>query len=155
MKIVWAHPTTGKTTAKKKGKYIIDFDSDYKPVLREYIELQHNTTAKELKETNREEYDRILLHFWDEAVAKSKYWKQPLFVSDMIILRERRYHLDLVITMDKETFMKRAVERGDDENMCITWKKNIDKAVKDVSLFVPVISTDNYIVTLLTLLVEQ
>jgi len=132
-KIIWGHPGIGKTFLRESRNDIIDFDTDYKSKINTKYNLEKGyKPLNKWRETNSELWNKEIRDLWKQAVLESKETNKTLVVSDMIILREFEKDLDKVVTISKETFIKRAKQRNDYfENTTENWKNNIDKTIKE------------------------
>jgi alkylated DNA repair dioxygenase AlkB len=153
-KIIWGHPGLGKTTFRKQNPdKVLDFDTDFKPVIAEILGLpvdEQNSVGlnKWRKENGDEEFNKVMRKVWAIAKNMAKEENKILVVSDMIFLRENASDFDKVITTSKEAFVKRATERGDDAKSLESWKSSIDKTIAGIDQS-KVISTDKYLSDLL------
>ena len=158
-KIIWGHPALGKTTFREQNPdKVLDFDTDFKPKVAEALGLpKDKQNSKGLNEwrndSNTSEYKDAMRRFWKEAVAEAKKTGKMLVVSDMMFLTENPQDFDKVVTTDKETFIKRATQRGDTAEELESWKANIDKALASVNKN-KIISTDKYFSELVDLKVQ-
>ena len=148
-KIIWGHPGLGKTTFKEQNPdKVLDFDTDFKPKVAQLLGLPKNKqNSKGLNEwrndSNETAFKSAMRQVWQEALAEAKKTGKMLVVSDMMFLRENANDFDKIITTDKETFTKRASERGDDVSKLESWKSKIDKTIAKIDQS-KVISTNKY-----------
>ena len=138
-RIIWGHPGIGKTTYRNKNaSTVLDFDTDYKPLVAKKLGLPvQEQNSKGLNawrnSSNEEEFKKVMREVWKEAVNESKSSGKRLVVSDMMFLRENENDFDKIITTSKDTFIKRAVARGDNSEGLSSWKANIDKVIANVT----------------------
>jgi len=157
-KIIWAHPGLGKTTFRNaNSENVLDFDTDFKPEVAKRLGLpegQRDSVSlnawRNKNKTNEKKFETIMQEVWQEAVQQSRKTGKMLLVSDMMFLRENTNDFDKIITTDKETFTKRASERGDDVSNLESWKSNIDKTIAKIDQS-KVVSTSKYFSELATL----
>lgn len=138
-RIIWGHPGIGKTTYRdKNASTVLDFDTDFKPLVAKKLGLPvQEQNSKGLNawrnSSNEEEFKKVMREVWKEAVNESKSSGKRLVVSDMMFLRENENDFDKIITTSKDTFIKRAVARGDNSEGLSSWKANIDKVIANVT----------------------
>lgn len=148
-KIIWGHPGLGKTTFKEKNSdKVLDFDTDFKPIIAKKLGLpveEQNSIGlnKWRKENGDEEFNKLMRSTWATAKDIAKKENKILVVSDMIFLRENASDFDKVITTSKETFVKRATERGDNIENLKSWKEKIDATISSMNQS-KVVTTDKY-----------
>jgi hypothetical protein len=148
-KIIWGHPGLGKTTFREQNpNKVLDFDTDFKPKVAKLLGLpKDKQNSKGLNEwrndSNETAFETAMRQVWKEAVAEAKKTGKMLVVSDMMFLRENAKDFDKIITLDKETFIKRTTERGDDVTKLESWKSSIDKTIAALDQN-KVISTGKY-----------
>jgi hypothetical protein len=148
-KIIWGHPGLGKTTFREQNpNKVLDFDTDFKPKVAKLLGLpKDKQNSKGLNEwrndLNETAFETAMRQVWKEAVAEAKKTGKMLVVSDMMFLRENAKDFDKIITLDKETFIKRTTERGDDVTKLESWKSSIDKTIAALDQN-KVISTGKY-----------
>jgi hypothetical protein len=148
-KIIWGHPGLGKTTFRKQNSdKVLDFDTDFKPYIAKQLGLpvdEQNSIGlnKWRKENGDEEFNKLMRSVWTIAKNMAKKENKILIVSDMIFLRENAADFDKVITTDKDTFVKRAVQRGDNAENLESWKAKLDATISNIQQS-KVITTDKY-----------
>lgn len=157
-KIIWAHPGLGKTTFRNANpENVLDFDTDFKPEVAKQLGLPEgqrdsvslNAWRKKSK-ANEQKFETVMKKVWQEAVQQSRKTGKMLLVSDMMFLRENANDFDKIITTDRETFNKRASQRGDDVSKLESWKSNIDKTIAGIDQS-KVVSTNKYFAELAAL----
>jgi hypothetical protein len=151
-KIIWGHPTIGKTTAKQQNDFF-DFDTDFKPLVAQKLGLpkseQNSIGLNKWRKTgNEEEFNQAMREVWTLAKAQAKQQNKMLMVSDMLFLRENASDFDKVINIPTETFIERATERGDNKESLQNWKTKIDKVLESIDQN-KIITTDKYLSELL------
>lgn len=148
-KIIWGHPGLGKTTFREQNPdKVLDFDTDFKPFVARKLGLpvkkQNSIGLNKWRETNsKEKFNEVMQEVWTLAKNIAKEQNKMLIVSDMIFLKENASDFDKVITTSKETFIKRATERGDNIENLESWKSNLDKTISEIDSS-KVISTNKY-----------
>jgi len=140
-KIIWAHPGLGKTTFRNaNSENVLDFDTDFKPEVAKRLGLpegQRDSVSlnawRNKNKANEKKFETVMQKVWQEAIQESRKTGKMLLVSDMMFLRENANDFDKIITTDKETFTKRASERGDDVSKLESWKSSIDKTIVGIA----------------------
>jgi hypothetical protein len=147
-KIIWGHPTIGKTTAKQE-KDFLDFDTDFKPLVAKKLGLpesqQNSLGLNEWRKTNSEEdFNKAMRELWNIDKTQAKNQNKILMVSDMIFLRENQSDFDKIINIPSTTFINRAAQRGDNKENLQSWKDKIDQTLKNVDSK-KIITTNKYL----------
>ena len=149
--IIWGHPGLGKSTLRKNRQDVLDFDTDFKPKVAELLGLPEGKRSsvslnKWRKEDPKNEalFEKAMKKVWGQAKKQAKKDGSTLMVSDMMFLKDFQSDFDKVITTNKNTFIKRAKERGDSVEGLESWKENIDKVVNNVSKD-KIVSTEKYL----------
>lgn len=147
-RIIWGHPTIGKTTAKQE-KNFLDFDTDFKPLVAEKLGLpkskQNSVDLNKWRETGSEEdFNRAMQEVWSLAKEQAKSQNKILMVSDMLFLRENASDFDKVINIPSDIFLNRAAQREDSVENLQSWKGNIDKTLGKIDSR-KIITTDKYL----------
>lgn len=157
-KIVYGHPGIGKTYLYNKSKSIIDFDNNYKSEINKFIAQELNVKVSDLTKDMRnafkanteenkvqyEKYGNFMDELWEKAKEDSHSSGKQLFASDLIILERHADDFDKFIDMDKETFLKRAEQRGELNSYTSQWKSDIDNLLSNIDAS-KVIKTDKYL----------
>ncbi len=149
MKIIWAHPCTGKTFLRETSQAVLDFDTDFKPLVAEKLGLpfskRTSTALNEWRKTTglEQEYKAVMRIVWPIAKQHALEQQKTLLVSDVMFLRENVADFNIVITISKEIFFKRAAFRGDEISQLESWKDSIDSALQNVPKE-KIITTDKY-----------
>lgn len=147
-RIIWGHPTIGKTTAKQE-KNFLDFDTDFKPLVAEKLGLpkskQNSVDLNKWRETGSEEdFNKAMQEVWSLAKEQAKSQNKILMVSDMLFLRENASDFDKVINIPSDVFLNRAAQRKDSVENLQSWKANIDKTLEKIDSK-KIITTDKYL----------
>lgn len=144
-RIVFGHPTIGKSFLKKQGEdKFITLDDDYADEVNAFVDANRGAeTRQEYKGRKPKEYNEFMLNLYDRLKAQAKKEGKILFVSNTNILKERMAEFDKVITMPKEEFKKRFDARGATYGF-EDWKSDIDNTVAKVNKK-KVISTSGYL----------
>jgi len=152
-RIVFGHPTIGKSYLKKQGENrFITLDDDYKSEINEFIKdnKKPNETPQEYKGRKPAEYNDFMLRLYDRLKAQAAKEGKILFVSNTNILKERMADFDKVINISKTEFEKRL--KSPDRNSFKDydfedWKSDIDATVAKVPSN-KVITTTGYLADL-------
>lgn len=133
--LIFGHPAVGKSVAMRMGYDIISFDDDYKNQINNFISKKLSETGNEGKTKNdykkerNPEYQAFLLDLLQDALTKGK----QVFFSDMslldAIIADGDIAIDKIITMSKENFIERSLQRGSKEEDIPDledWKTNLD-----------------------------
>lgn len=147
-KIVFGHPTIGKSFLKKQGEdKFITLDDDYANEVNAFVDANRGSeTRQEYKGRKPKEYNEFMLNLYDRLKVQAQKEGKILFVSNTNILKERMSDFDKVINIPKAEFKRRFDERGatygfDD------WKSDIDATVAKVPSD-KVITTTGYLADL-------
>lgn len=150
-KIIFGHPGIGKTEAAKT-KNIIDFDTSYNPRVNTFIAAALNKNENDLTKEDRNNfkkndprYPEFMDALWEEAKQEQAKTGKRLFVSAMPLLARHSQDFDKFIMMDKETFLKRTVQRGDDIESAKLWKDDLDALFQKVGDLSKTLYTNNYL----------
>jgi len=148
-KIIFGHPTIGKSYLKQKGNNdFISLDDDYANEVIAFIDTNRSSeTRQEYKGRKPKEYNEFMLNLFDRLKLQAKKEGKRLFVSNTNILKERMSDFDKVITIPKDEFKKRFDARGATYGF-EDWKSDIDDTVAKVDKS-KVISTRGYLSDLL------
>lgn len=132
-KIIWGHPTIGKSFLKKQGENkFITLDDDYANEVNAFVDANRGSeTRQEYKGRKPKEYNQFMLNLFDRLKKQAQAEGKMLFVSNTNILKERMGEFDKVITMPKTEFKKRFDERGATYGF-EDWKSDIDATVAKV-----------------------
>jgi hypothetical protein len=149
-KIIWGHPTIGKSYLKEKGyNNFITLDDDYASEVNNFIDSHKNSseTRQQYKGKKPKEYNEFMLDLFDRLKTIANKEGKRLFVSNTNILKERMSEFDKVITIPKDEFKKRFDARGATYGF-EDWKSDIDHTIAKVSTD-KVINTSGYLADLL------
>lgn len=149
-RIIFGHPTIGKSYLKKKGDgRFITLDDDYADEVNSFIDANRGKeTRQEYKGRKPQEYNQFMLSLFDRLKQKAAAENKILFVSNTNILKERMSDFDKVITIPKDEFKRRFDERGSTYGF-EDWKQDIDNTISKVPSG-KVIITDKYLSDLMT-----
>jgi hypothetical protein len=144
-RIIWGHPTIGKSYLKKQGENrFITLDDDYKDEVNAFVDANRGSeTRQEYKGRKPKEYNKFMLALYDRLKAQAKKEGKILFVSNTNILKERMSDFDKVINIPKDEFKKRFDARGATYGF-EDWKSDIDNAISKVPAN-KVINTTGYL----------
>lgn len=156
-KIVWGHPTIGKTTMLESNpNAFIDWDNEFNRKRDNWIANKSNTVVgtPEFKKArneyminynNHKDYIAFVTEEWNKAKEKANKESKILIASPHMLLNLFPNDFDKIITMSDKTFMDRAVKRsnGDVVNSKL-WKEGINETLKSVDKS-KIIETDKYI----------
>ena len=144
-KIVFGHPTIGKSYLKKQGEdKFITLDDDYADEVNAFIDAKRGSeTRQEYKGRKPKEYNEFMLNLFDRLKIQAKKEGKRLFVSNTNILKERMSEFDKVINIPKDEFKKRFDARGATYGF-EDWKSDIDATIAKVPNN-KVINTDKYL----------
>ena len=150
-KIIFGHPTIGKSYLKKDkdgDNRFITLDDDYKDEVNTFIDANRGSeTRQEYKGRKPEEYNKFMLDLFDRLKVQAQEEGKILFVSNTNILKERMNEFDKVITMPKDEFKNRFDARGSTYGF-EDWKSDIDATIAKVPAN-KVINTTGYLSDLL------
>ncbi len=148
-KIIWGHPTIGKSYLKKQGENrFITLDDDYADEVNAFVDANRGSeTRQEYKGRKPKEYNEFMLSLYDRLKAQAKKEGKILFVSNTNILKERMSDFDKVINIPEEEFKKRFDARGAKYGFK-DWKSDIDATISKVPVN-KVINTTGYLSDLL------
>jgi alkylated DNA repair dioxygenase AlkB len=148
-KIIFGHPTIGKSYLKKQGEdKFITLDDDYADEVNAFVDANRGSeTRQEYKGRKPKEYNEFMLNLYDRLKVQAQKEGKILFVSNTNILKERMSDFDKVITIPKVEFKKRFDERGSTYGF-EDWKSEIDAAIAKVPAN-KVINTTGYLSDLL------
>ena len=137
-KLIFGHPTLGKTQAEKMGYDILDFDTFIREENNKYIRdnalegESRGDTLKRIGETP--EYQQFVYNKLKEALDTNR----QIFFSKTALLKALNnpainvdeIKLDKLITMSEEDFVRRDLQRGAPDEMATRdWKHNLDNEI--------------------------
>lgn len=149
-RVIYGHNAIGKSFLFAKGKSkFVSLDDDFKPEIDKFIdEHRGKMSRQDYKAMHPEEYNNLLLELWEQTKEKAKKEGKIAIVSNHHILRQRPQDFDKVITLPKEEFKRRLLQRGMNkaqlEKDFDEWKNNIDNAVSQIDSE-KVVLTDKYL----------
>ena len=149
-KVVYGHNALGKSFLFGQGESkFVSLDDDFKPEIDKYIdEHRGELSRQDYKAMHPEDYNNLLLKLWEQTKEKAKREGKIAIVSNYHILRQRPQDFDKVITLTKEEFKRRLIQRGMNkaqlEKDFDEWKSNIDEAVSKIDPS-KVLVTDKYL----------
>ena len=147
-KIIFGHPTIGKSFLRKKTNDFISLDDDYGKEITDFVDANRGTeTRQEYKGRKPKEYNDFMLALYDRVKVQAEKEGKKLFVSNTNILKERMADFDKVITIPKDEFKKRFDARGATYGF-EDWKSDIDATIAKVDPS-KVITTTGYLSDLL------
>lgn len=141
-RVIWGHPTLGKTTYLERNDDILEWDSlinkKRDEFIRDQIDPQHtmDTASSEYRKLRSKymmdwkehpEYVKFLTDNWNALLAKAKRENKRVFASPVALLEIGRKDIDLIIAVDDKTFRQRDVKRGNNEMSSRGWKQAIDR----------------------------
>lgn len=156
-KIIFGHPTIGKSFLKKAGSTdFITLDDDYKDEINKFIDKHRGSkTRQEYKGSKPKEYNDFMVALYDKVKGIAKKEGKKLLVSNTHILKTRMADFDKVINISKAEFKKRLEQRGTFKDYDFEdWKSDIDATIGKVSPE-KVITTDKYLSDLLPTQVQS
>jgi hypothetical protein len=144
-KIVFGHPTIGKSYLKQRGNSdFITLDDDYAEEVNAFVDKNRGSeTRQEYKGRKPKEYNEFMLNLFDRLKIQAQKEGKRLFVSNTNILKERMSEFDKVITIPKDEFKKRFDVRGATYGF-EDWKSDIDATIAKVDKS-KVINTTDYL----------
>jgi alkylated DNA repair dioxygenase AlkB len=154
-KIIWGHPTIGKSFLKKnQDNRFISLDDDYASEINTKVKEiadKYNVTTYQVKDGGDQqwntEYNKMMQNLFDKVKAVALSENKILFTSNTNLLKNNADVFDKVINLTNEEFQKRISERGAKYDT-VTWKKQIEDAVSKIPSN-KVIVTDRYLSDLL------
>jgi hypothetical protein len=149
-KIIWGHPTIGKSYLKQQGdNSFITLDDDYADEVNAFIDANRGSeTRQEYKGRKPIEYNEFMLNLFDRLKVQAEKEGKKLFVSNTNILKERMFEFDKVVNIPKNEFKKRFDARGATYGF-EDWKSDIDNTISKVDTN-KVINTTGYLSDLFT-----
>ena len=152
-KIIWGHPTIGKSYLKKKGDdRFITLDDDYKDEINTFIDANRGSESRqEYKGRKPKEYNDFMVNLYEKIKVIAEKEGKKLFVSNTHILNTKMGDFDKVINISKKEFEKRlkSPDRNSFNNYHFDdWKSEIDTVIAKVDNS-KVINTTGYLSDLL------
>ena len=160
-KIIFGHPTIGKSFLKKQGgSDFISLDDDYSTEINKAVEViatKYKVTTYQVKDGGSQkwnsEYDAMMQRMFDVARKRAVSENKTLFTSNTNLLRNNTESFDKVINLTDEEFEKRIQKRGAKYDTK-QWKAQINEAISKIPSS-KVITTDKYLSDLLPTQVQS
>lgn len=158
-KIIWGHPTIGKSYLKDKGdNRFISLDDDYsEQIVNAVKDLAdfYKVTTYQVKDGGTQpwniEYNKMMQELFDFAKQRAISENKTLFTSNTNLLKNNIDSFDKVINLTDEEFQKRILERqkrGGGQYDIKEWKSKINETISKIPSN-KVITTDKYLSDLL------
>ena len=150
-RIVFGHPTIGKSFLKKQGEdKFISLDDDYATEINNKVKEianKYNVTTYQVKDGGTQkwnnEYNQMMQEMFNVAKQKAISENKTLFTSNTNLLRSNAESFDKVINLTDKEFEKRIQERGAKYDIK-EWKSQINEAISKLPTN-KVINTDKYL----------
>lgn len=150
-KIVFGHPTIGKSFLKNQGEdKFISLDDDYATEINSKVKEiadKYNVTTYQVKDGGTQkwnnEYNQMMQEMFNVAKQKAISENKTLFTSNTNLLRNNAESFDKVINLTDKEFERRIQERGAKYDIK-EWKSQINKAISKLPTN-KVINTDKYL----------
>jgi hypothetical protein len=150
-KIVFGHPTIGKSYLKKQGEdKFISLDDDYAGEINirvNQIADKYDVTSYQVKDGGTQkwnnEYNQMMQEMFDVAKQKAISENKTLFTSNTNLLRTNAASFDKIINLSTAEFEKRIQERGAKYDVK-EWKSQINEVISKLPTN-KVINTDKYL----------
>ena len=154
-KIIWGHPTIGKSYLKKDGdNRFISLDDDYSKEIIDAVDKiskKYNVTTYQVKDGGTQEwnneYNKMMQDLFDMAKQKAISENKILFTSNTELLKNNLNSFDKVINLSDAEFQKRIQARGAKYDTK-KWKSEINEVISKISSN-KIINTDKYLSDLL------
>ncbi len=145
-KVIFGHPTIGKTFLKDGGEdKFISLDDDYAQDIKDFIAANKkaNEDKYQYQERKPKEFIDFTLELFDKAKERASKENKQLFTSNNILLDKRGNEFDKVVDLDRKEFFKRIAERNTTYDVK-AWKDQIDSLIAKVDSS-KVIKTSGYL----------
>lgn len=150
-RIVFGHPTIGKSFLKKQGEdKFISLDDDYATEINNKVKEianKYNVTTYQVKDGGTQkwnnEYNQMMQEMFNVAKQRAISENKTLFTSNTNLLRSNAESFDKVINLTDKEFEKRIQERGAKYDIK-EWKSQINEAISKLPIN-KVINTDKYL----------
>ena len=150
-KIVFGHPTIGKSYLKKQGEdKFISLDDDYAGEINirvNQIADKYDVTSYQVKDGGTQkwnnEYNQMMQEMFNVAKQKAISENKTLFTSNTNLLRTNAASFDKIINLSTAEFEKRIQERGAKYDVK-EWKSQINEVISKLPTN-KVINTDKYL----------
>ena len=155
-RIVFGHPTIGKSYLKKIGDdRFISLDDDYSSDIINFVDViakKYKVTPYQVKDGRTElwnkEYNAMMQNLFDIAKQKALSENKTLFTSNTNLLENNINSFDKVINLTDKEFKKRIEQRGAKYDVQ-EWKSKINDVISKVPIS-KVITTEKYLSDLLS-----
>ena len=156
-RIVFGHPTIGKSFLKNKGENrFISLDDDYSTeIINKVKEIadKYNVTTYQVKDGGNQnwniEYDKMMQEIFNIAKQRAISENKTLFTSNTNLLKNNAESFDKVINLTNEEFERRIKERGTKYDIK-NWKSQINEVISKIPQN-KVINTDKYLSDLINI----
>jgi hypothetical protein len=150
-RIVFGHPTIGKSYLKKQGEdKFISLDDDYATEINNKVKEiadKYNVTTYQVKDGGTQkwnnEYNQIMQEMFNVAKQRAISENKTLFTSNTNLLRNNAEFFDKVINLTDVEFEKRIQERGAKYDIK-EWKSQINQVIFKIPAS-KVINTNKYL----------
>ena len=150
-RIVFGHPTIGKSYLKKQGEdKFISLDDDYATEINNKVKEiadKYNVTTYQVKDGGTQkwnnEYNQMMQEMFNVAKQRAISENKTLFTSNTNLLRNNAESFDKVINLTDVEFEKRIQERGAKYDIK-EWKSQINEAISKIPAS-KVINTNKYL----------
>ena len=150
-KIVFGHPTIGKSFLKNQGEdKFISLDDDYATEINNKVKEianKYNVTTYQVKDGGTQkwnnEYNQIMQEMFNVAKQRAVSEGKTLFTSNTNLLRNNAESFDKVVNLTDKEFERRIQERGAKYDTK-EWKSQINEAISKLPAN-KVINTDKYL----------
>jgi len=150
-RIVFGHPTIGKSYLKKQGEdKFISLDDDYATEINNKVKEiadKYNVTTYQVKDGGTQkwnnEYNQMMQEMFNVAKQRAISENKTLFTSNTNLLRNNAESFDKVINLTDVEFKKRIQERGAKYDIK-EWKSQINDAISKIPAS-KVINTNKYL----------
>jgi len=150
-KIVFGHPTIGKSYLKNQGENkFISLDDDYATEINNKVKEiadKYNVTTYQVKDGGTQkwnnEYNQMMQEMFNVAKQRAISENKTLFTSNTNLLRNNTESFDKVINLTDVEFEKRIKERGAKYDIK-EWKSQINEVISKIPTN-KVITTDKYL----------
>ena len=150
-RIVFGHPTIGKSYLKKQGEdKFISLDDDYATEINNKVKEiadKYNVTTYQVKDGGTQkwnnEYNQMMQEMFNVAKQRAISENKTLFTSNTNLLRNNAESFDKVINLTDVEFEKRIQERGAKYDIK-EWKSQINEAISKIPAG-KVINTNKYL----------
>lgn len=151
-RLVFAHPTIGKTFLKADPRFadnFISLDDDYGQAIKDFIAANKKAAEDKYQYQERKppEFIDFTLKLFDQAKARARAEGKILLTSSNIILDMRSAEFDKVIDLSTQEFFRRIGMRNTTYDVA-AWKDQIDRLIAKINPE-KVIKTSGYLADLL------